>query len=473
MKYSGILVATVAVGALTGVAAPAQAKTVKHRVAPKASSQAEEIRELRAELQALKSRLDAQESAQVQTAATAQQAAAAVTQARTDAAQAQTSAVTAQQTAAKADKDTGALAKAVEWAKDTKISGRMYFNTSYIDHEVNGSKGALGDNGVGFAVKRFYLGIDHRFNDTFSANLTMDVDNLLRTSTPTGTTASSTVQGFYIKKAFLQAKINPALIVRLGAADLPWIPYVENVYGYRHIEQTLTDRDKLDASADWGVHVLGDLAGGLVSYQFSAVNGSGYRVPKNVQTIDLEGRISTKYKGFEAAVGGYVGKAGADTQTGLPTTARLLKRIDALLAYKGTVRNIPFTIGGEYAYSENKNPTSFTPVIYPASEKADGYSVFASVNWLPKWSTFARYDTLKSSEVTAYRFKHEYYNVGLQWSPAKIVDLALVYKHEGAHGGSITPGNDQYPVGCVPTVAGGACGKGTFDEIGLYGQFRF
>lgn len=490
MKYSSILAATVAVGALMGVSAPVQARVVKRtvtRTTTSSNSQAAEIRALRAELQELKARLDARD-AQIATApAPSPEAQAAITQAQTQAAQAQTTAVAAQQTAEKASKDTGALAKAVAWAKDTTISGRMYFNASYIDHKTNGVRGGNLDNGGGFAIKRFYLGIDHKFNDVFSANLTMDVDNVLRSGTTLGaanttgntnqtgapTINATTDQGFYIKKAFLQAKISPSLIIRAGSADMPWIPYVENVYGYRHIEQTLTDRAKFGTSADWGIHVLGDFAGGLVSYQFSAVDGGTYRSPRFTETIDFEGRVSAKYKGFEAAVGGYLGKNANDVQTGLPTTARLVKRIDGLLAYKGTLNKIPFTIGGEYVYSENKNPTGFTPVVYPAREKADGYSVFGSVQWMPKWSTFARWDSYKPSEVNAYRFKDDYLNVGLQWSPAKIVDLALTYKHESVKGGNIAPGNVQYAIGCTPGSAGAPCGKGTWDEIGLYGQFRF
>lgn len=496
MKYSSMLAATVAAGALMGVSAPVQAKVVKHRAAsPAAGSQAAEIRALRAELQELKARLDARD-AQLATApapAPSTEAQAAITQAQTQAAAAQTQAATAQATAEKASKDTGALAKAVAWAKDTTISGRMYFNSSYIDHKSNGVRGALGDNGGGFAIKRFYVGVDHKFNDMFSANLTMDVDNLIRASTPqttslatTGTAPAGggaitggstaitgTVQGFYIKKAFLQAKLDPAFIIRLGAADTPWIPYVENVYGYRHIEQTLTDRAKFGTSSDWGVHVLGDLMGGVVSYQFSAVNGAGYRVPKQVQTIDLEGRISAKYKGFEAAIGGYVGKMGADTQTGSPIPQLLAKRLNALIAYKGKISEMPVTIGGEYVYAEDKNPTGFSAAT--VHDKGDGYSAFASVGFMPKWSVFGRYDTFKSSEIVAYGFKDNYLNAGLQWSPAKIVDLALVYKHETARGGTITPGNLQYGLGCGTGVnaASVTCGRGTWDEFGLYGQFRF
>ncbi len=55
-------------------------------------------------------------------------------------------------------------------------------------------------NGINFDIKRFYIGVDHTFNSMFSANVTTDT---------TYDSGSSTGQ-IYIKKAYLQAKIDPA-----------------------------------------------------------------------------------------------------------------------------------------------------------------------------------------------------------------------------------------------------------------------
>ena len=90
----------------------------------------------------------------------------------------------------------------------------------------------------------------------------MDVSNVVgstntRNVNPNSATAPANAtalvgKGFYIKKAYLQAKLDPAFIVRLGAADLPWVPYVENQYGYRHIENTIADRTELRAPRPTG-----------------------------------------------------------------------------------------------------------------------------------------------------------------------------------------------------------------------------
>jgi hypothetical protein len=115
----------------------------------------------------------------------------------------------------------------------------------------------------------------------------------------------------------VQAKLNDAFAVRIGAADLPWVPFVEGLYGYRFVENTLIDRTKFGTSSDWGVHVLGSFGNGLVSYAVSAINGAGYKtLSRSSNTIDLEGRVSVNpIKEVTLAVGGYTGKLGKSNDT--------------------------------------------------------------------------------------------------------------------------------------------------------------
>ncbi|MGH8362566.1 MAG: hypothetical protein ACRESQ_04380 [Gammaproteobacteria bacterium] len=58
----------------------------------------------------------------------------------------------------------------------------------------------------------------------------------------------------FVKQAFVQAKLDPATTFRLGAADMPWIPFDESIYGYHFVENTLIDRLHFGHSTDWGVH---------------------------------------------------------------------------------------------------------------------------------------------------------------------------------------------------------------------------
>jgi len=348
---------------------------------------------------------------------------------------------------------TEATWKPAQWATETKVSGRMYFDFSNISQKNNGAALTSTDNTTNFEIKRFYLGVDHQFNKIFSANLTTDV------TWGTGVGAQ-----LYIKKAYLEAKLSPAFVVRLGANDMPWIPFVEGLYGYRHIEQTIIDRTKFGTSSDWGVHVLGSLGQDkLLEYDVALVNGGGYRNPPGVggsnrtHSLDVEGRINVNYKGFTVGVGGYTGKLAAEkgAVTDTPNTA---ERLNAVVVYKNKL----FTAGAEYFYAENWNNVLGTT----ADQKSDGFSLFGSVNFMPKWSAFGRYDWVKPNKLTSPDIKDDYFNVGLQYSPAKIVDLALVYKRDVANDGAVSTGNGTIGVA-------GAGSRGTYDEVGLFGQFRF
>jgi len=395
----------------------------------------QELARLRADVDQLKANQQATQQQAAQAQASATQAQTTATQAQTAANQAQASATKAQ-TAANDVKDaSGSFA----WAKDTKVSGRMYFNISHVS-----AKDAAGNNvykGGGFDITRFYVGIDHKFNKVLSGNVTMDIKHI-----------SGVGDSFYVKKAYLEANFSPALDVRLGATDMPWVPYVEGIYGYRHIEKVVNDLDGFGTSSDWGVHVKGALANGIVSYQIAAVDGAGYRNPQFSKSVDLEGRVSVKYKGFNAAIGGYTGKLGKNVQGA--TTFHTASRFNALLAYKGELGEVPFTVGGEYFHAKNwKTVTSV------ASDSSDGYSLFASVVPFDKWSVFGRYDWVKPSKILNPMQKDQYYNFGIQYSPAKIVDLAIVYKRDNA--------DDGLAIGNLSS------GQQTRDEIGLYGQFRW
>ncbi len=428
------------------VAAPALATA-----APKdaATQQAEEIRLLKEQITALTARLDAQDAAtRATTAPAAATARAPAAVAVGPAAVAAGSAAVVAQGDPSLEKIETASANApkapAKWYDETKISGRIYYNMSTIEREVDGERT---EKGEGFSIKRVYIGIDHKFNDVYSANITTDVAPVV------GPNDGNIVgNGLYIKKAYLEAKLDPAFIVRIGAADTPWVPFVENIYGYRHIENTIADRTSFATSSDWGLHVMGTLAGGIVSYQASAINGGGYRQPKFSQSIDYEGRVSAQYKGFTLGLGGYSGNLAKDTFG--TETYNTANRVSALVAYQ----NPMFTVGGEFFQARN-----FKQVTVPTPDKATGYSFFSSVRPAPKWSVFGRYDHMRPSRDGLPSETGDYGNIGVQFSPTKIVDFALVYKREKVNGGTLSTSNG--PIG-------GSI-DGTYDEVGLFGQVRW
>ena len=253
--------------------------------------------------------------------------------------------------------DVASLKKLVD---NTKISGRMYYNLSNIDDSNKGVK--TDKSGFAFDIKRFYLGVDHKFNDKWSMNLTTDFQY---------SSAISSTE-VYLKKAYVQYKASDAFVLRAGATDLPWVPFAENYYGMRYIENTIADRLKYGTSADWGVHAGGKLAGGSLEYAVAALNGNGYKNPSRSKSLDFEGRLSfAPTETTVVGVGAYSGTLGKEKQTvdAIHTT----NRIDFLAAYmSGNTR-----FGVEYFQAKNWNN-----VLTAASDKASGWSAWGSVTSL-------------------------------------------------------------------------------------------
>ncbi|HEY4113075.1 MAG TPA: hypothetical protein VGM17_03350 [Rhizomicrobium sp.] len=347
-----------------------------------------------------------------------------------------------------------ALAGITGWWNNTSISGRMYFDLSNInnknDHVSNPQ------NGTHFDIKRFYVGIDHTFDDVWSANVTTDV------------TYDSSVGNtqIFLKKAYLQAKVFPWLTLRAGSADMPWIPFVEDVYGYRYVENTLIDRVKDGNSADWGLHASGawgdpkDPDDVVFEYAASVVNGAGYKHPgfglgtNRSKGMDFEGRADVKYDGFVLGVGGYSGKLGKDL--GDDSTFHTAQRFDVLAAYVAD----GFRVGAEYFTESNWDTVSNTN-----SDHGHGWSGFASYQFAPEWAVFGRYDRVKPQSSVGFQpdFTNDYYNAGIEWTPTKIVNLSLVYKHDAGSDGDFTDSN-----GLI-----GGLDSGHYNEIGLFGQVRW
>lgn len=496
MQSKFTLLGGVAMGAVLSlaVAATADAKAVKHHhhAAPVAD---DKVSALTNEVETLETRLEAESLAreQLQGQVQAAQSQAAAAQADADAAHAQVE--------AQIQTIPGVVSSAVaankpkpSWTDNTTISSRIYVNLSDIHTTAPSAV-----NGTGLDIKRAYLGIDHKFNDIYSANLTLDFapngittnSSLNSTSnvkftncTPQGAAANcagtvtipntpgGTLQGSeVVKYAYIQAKYDPALIVQVGGAQMPWIPFAEDIYGQRYVEKTLADTNKVANSADFGVFAHGAFAGGLLNYSVAAVDGAGYKNAVRSEGMDVEGRVNVNYAGFVAAVGGYTGDEGKTYQvTDLNNnTTATATRFDALAAYTNPL----FHVGFEYFDAQNwKSNTATAP---SNKDKQEEYSVFGTYNavpFLPKVSLFARYDWGNPSETLNGGARLQYYNVGIQYEPVKIVDLALVYKHDQLKAAAHTNGS-TYTDANTTLVVPAAGGTANYDEIGIFAQYRY
>jgi Gram-negative porin len=332
----------------------------------------------------------------------------------------------------------GLVAQSAFADESTSIGGKLFADFSNISQDKNGH--TTDADGTGIDVKRFYFVVDHKFDDIWSADLTTDFNYV----------SNDGETQLFVKKAYVQAKLDEMFTARLGSADMPWIPFVEGWYGYRYVENTLIDRLKYGNSADWGIHALSGTKG-MFNYAVSVVNGGGYKNPSRSSGMDWEGRVGFQpIDGLVVAGGFYSGDRGKDVESA-PTT-HTATRWDALLAYKGG----PFRAGLEYFSADNWNNVTTT-----AKDSADGWSIYGSWAFTPEWGVFARYDRAKLSKDLDPTNKDTYYNAGVEWNVRKGISISGVWKHEIAKSSPLNSDG-------VPTYQ-----KIKTDEIGIFTQVAF
>jgi outer membrane murein-binding lipoprotein Lpp len=492
MQSKTTLFAGAAVGVLLalGMSTGAQAKTHKKHVAHVAGPS--EVSRLATEVEELKARLDAETAAREATEGQ-------VRAAQDQAAQAQASAQAANsQLQSQIQTIPGEVSTAIAaakpkptWADNTKLGATVFADVSNISQSPKPNK----VNGTGADIKRAYISVDHKFNDIYSANLTVDLApngiDLNGGTYGTGTTQGSEA----IKYAYIQANYAKEFVVQLGAAKMPWIPFVEEIYGYRFVDKVMVDQNKFGNSSDWGLNAHGALFDGLLNYSVSGVDGAGYKNAVRSDTMDFEGRVNLDWNGFVVAVGGYSGDLSSDLQGGAAT--HNATREDVLVAYTtdrfrlgaeyfaadnwksvaGTAAAAATTVTGPCTVGAVTETCTFTTVpavaaAAPKTDSSDGYSAFASFNFTPQWSLFGRYDSLNPSKKLAPSEKYAYYNIGIGYEPVKTVDLSLVYKHEDVTGAA-KGGYADATTTLAPASTGTSKGSGDANEIGIFTQFKF
>jgi hypothetical protein len=406
---------------------------------------------------------------------------------------------------------------AVDVGENTTIGGQAFFDfTNISDHQgqTNGTDPAVAPSGTGFDVKRFYLIVDHQFDEVWSADLTTDAQYASNTTVvtgatvtcsggahPTGTTCPTgssvtsvtptttsvntggSVTELMVKYLYVAAKLNDALTIHVGSYALPWVQYVDNLTGYRWVEKSVGDRLSLASTADWGVNASGSFVNNLLGYSVSVVDGGGYKNPTRTKYPDFEGRVTSKpFSWLDVGVGYYNGHLGQVTVANENFAENNATRWDGVVSvnYAGA------RLTAEYIDAKNyKTVNSLTAGVFGTqdvvagsstavlnSDAAKGYSLLASYAFNATWNVFARYDNVNLSENVLPNLKDKFYDFGIDYKALKSLDLALVYKNEQVDNGAATiasaDANSSYVIGGATSTT-----DGTFREIGLYAQYKF
>lgn len=294
-------------------------------------------------------------------------------------------------------------------AGDTDVGGTLFIDATHLDQTRNGKPVPLNRDGAD--LKRFYLSLDHRFGDVWSAHVVTDI-NWTRNQSPTD---------LWLKHAYLQGAFSKAFVLRLGAADMPWAGFANQWGGYRYVDKELVTRLSYGTSADWGVHALGALAdGGPVQYAASVVTGSSFKHPRTGDRPDVEARLGWQpTRESVVAVGGYDGTRSLDG--GDHEALHTARRFDALAAYADK----RFRLGAQYFSATDWNQVRST-----RGDRADGWSAWASVQVAPGWAVFARADGARTSRDLDPSLRDRYRNLGVAWTVNRALQVAAAWKDE-------------------------------------------
>lgn len=169
--------------------------------------------------------------------------------------------------AAEGDKpaETKAEAKKFE-VPPVKVSGLIFAHYGYDLTETAASANS-------FDLDRAYLTASSQMSEHLGAKITLDAGRL-------DDTAADTKVRVFVKNAWLEAANGKAIKARFGVVDTGYVGYQESFIGGRYVAKMMADDQKLQSTADFGVNVQGEQAGGLLSWHAAILNGEGYSKPE-------------------------------------------------------------------------------------------------------------------------------------------------------------------------------------------------
>ncbi len=126
----------------------------------------------------------------------------------------------------------------------------------------------------GFWLRRIYLTYDYRWTERYSMRLRLEMAH------PGDFTSSKTAVPF-VKDAYLKYQRN-RFAVLLGISPTPTFAMIERIWGYRAVEKTPIDLQKMGSSRDFGIAFKGSLnTSGTLRFHAMLGNGNGNKSETN------------------------------------------------------------------------------------------------------------------------------------------------------------------------------------------------
>jgi polyhydroxyalkanoate synthesis regulator phasin len=341
-------------------------------------------------------------------------------------------------------KDLEKIAKAL---KGFKFGGLWYLSYQYGKTGSTSTTGASVFNS--FNIKRGYLTVEKELFPWLTGRLTTDVTTVnLNTSLPSGSSASLNVNGsLAVRIKYLYGLLSApdmAFLTKpnaeVGIVHTPWLDFEEHVNYYRLQDTMFIERNGITSSADYGI-TFATLLGGFVdenyqrnvnsaypgrygSVQAGVYNGGGYAASEQNRNKVLEGRVTVRplpdiVPGLQLSYFGLTGKG--NTNKNLDWSANL-----GFVSFEHEY----VVVTGQYYWGQGNQSGS-------DDNKKRGYSVFAELKPLKKFSIIGRFDHFDPNKAVSNDDHNRYiagvaYHIDKQHKNMVLLDYDTVdYKQPG------------------------------------------
>ena len=279
--------------------------------------------------------------------------------------------------------------------KTSEIKGVVFADYNY--HLKSHKFGGQDRNA--FSIRRIYF--------TFENNITAGMKMRFRLESAHGKYGATSKIHPFVKHAYLEWKnLIPRHKLYLGIAETNAFKNSEKYWGYRSVEKTIMDLNKISSSADMGIALKGDLFGDMAHHWLTIFNGTGY----GSSEVDRYKKIG--YAFWMTPIAGLMIEGYADYENqdpDAPQTATVFKQardyngsseyytVKGFLGYK----HPRFTFGAEAFIRTNQESgikdVTIADNAVAGYSKADvkrlGFSIFGSlITPVPKLKAFSRYD---------------------------------------------------------------------------------
>ncbi len=281
------------------------------------------------------------------------------------------------------------------------ISGQFFSDYYYnVDNSVPAEK----DRNA-FTFRRIYF--------TFDNTITENIKVRFRLESESNSYGSTAKINPFVKHAYMEwSNLIPKHVLYLGIAETNAFKNSEEYWGYRSVEKTIMDLNKISSSADMGLALKGDIDSKYLHHWITLMNGTGYSAAEGdrykkigyalwvtpLAGLILEGYVDYEKQNPKDAQTATVMSAGKDYtgSTGYNTVKGFVGYSDVRLTVGAEVFMRTNTAAGlenataAYDSASSKYKVTSSTV---ADVKKMGYSLFASwITPLPKLKVFARYD---------------------------------------------------------------------------------